>query len=261
MSELERSLSELRAALASYRVSKAHFVPDIALRGLVNDVEENAGVVAALRGHDLRHRAYANARAAGEASQLALLLATADDYDVAGARAWVYYLRQDREFATRRRTTPVAGSDDLTPDERYRAALEEMAELWEGMAPGKRDVLVAAQELVEAQPKRPDNFLGVAVAPALRDRIGRAYTAAGRTPPVDVAAAYNNAYAASSRQAHPRASLRPSSVRSRPGEQTVVVEYEPIDRDFHLENAVLLANAAVLEALAALRVQVQRTAI
>lgn len=251
MSVLATALAEFRAAKAKFTPTRAHLVPDLALLGLLCDVEENAEAVLALGATPVPHRAYPNARAAFEASQQALLLATEPDYDLSGARAWAFFLRNDREFVRGPRDGQTSTVMGLDPDSWFKAATEEMAETWETFAPGKGDVMKRAVALVEAQPRRPDNFAGVPIAPTLRDRLVALAAKAGKAGMPDAAALYNNAYAALSRESHPRTQLRPEDIRSGP-DDTVRVRFEERDLAYRYGSAELLAAGALRQALAAL---------
>lgn len=197
--------------LGQFKPHPAHFVADLALRGLLLDLEENALTGKAIVDGPMPHRAYPSARAAFEACQLSLLLATADDYDLEGATAWVHFLRKDAEFARLHGETPHM--DGLTPNEWLRAAVEEIADTWESLSAGKRSVVQAACDALDKKPRKPDNWAGLPLDRELASRL--AAKARGRSPEVPIADAkdaHKRAYAALSRGAHPRPCLRPLSV-------------------------------------------------
>src|SRR5688500_12158683 len=102
--EVRARYEDLRAA---FEPTSEHFVPDIVLLGFLNEIEENVRAVEILADSVVPHRAFPNARAAFEGAQRALLLTTADDYDLAGGKAWLYYLRRDKEYMAQERSGPV----------------------------------------------------------------------------------------------------------------------------------------------------------
>jgi hypothetical protein len=239
--------------LAKFQVTRAHAIPDLVLLGFLNEVEENARATSIVGTSDLPHRGFPNARAAFEAAQLALLLVTDPEYDRAGARAWVYYLRKDRRF---REMHPeeFRGLDRLTPAEWFRSAVHEMAEVWNDLDSGKGQLILDAESLVESQPRRPDNWAALPIAPTLRDRLAdysRRHNAPVRS---DAAEVYNRAYAALSRESHPRTRLRPIQVRGHPnGHAEFDFEERDLARD--AETAVVLATASLSQGCLALAIR------
>lgn len=88
--DLAEARDRYEAARNRFFVSPDHLVPDIALLGFLRDIEESVQTVEVVAGSDLPQRAFPNARAPYEAAQRGLLLVTAEDYDLDGAKAWVY---------------------------------------------------------------------------------------------------------------------------------------------------------------------------
>jgi hypothetical protein len=254
------ALRQLCDLVARFAPTRPHLVPDIALLGFLKDVEENSRAVLLFADTPLRHRAYPSARAAFEAAQLALLLVTDSEYDLAGARAWIYYLRRDRDFASQPRDGDAVTIQGLTPNAWFREAVDEIAEMWESFSPRKGQLIAEAERLVMQQPKRPDNWAGVPIARTLSDRMSALAQRTDRPISADAAKAYNNAYAALTRQSHPRTQLRPEEIRSTAG-QEVSVRFEVPDFDEQYENAVSLTAGAVLHALAALRARIAMPAV
>lgn len=198
--------------MARFTPNPKHFVADLALRGLLVELAENALTGKAIVDGPMPHRAYPSARAAFEACQLSLLLATAEDYDLDGAKAWVHYLRKDAEFARLHGETPHM--EGMTPTEWLNAALEEIADTWESLSPGKRSVVEAACVALDKKPRKPDNWAGLPLDRELVSRL--AAKARGSSPQgvlSDAKDAHKRTYAALSRGAHPRPSLRPLSVK------------------------------------------------
>jgi hypothetical protein len=83
--------------------------------GLAADVLETAEAVHHTAETGLPHKAFSNARLAFEAAQNLLVLATHEDYQHAGTRAWVYFEHKTaswRATAARKREggEPVSGN-------------------------------------------------------------------------------------------------------------------------------------------------------
>lgn len=250
----------LGQARASLRYHSQYLVPDLSLLGFLQDVEENARTVEVLALSDAGHRAFPNARASFEASQLALLLCTDPDYKLAGARAWVYYLIQDRRFGELHPESFADAAGGIAPAERYNTAVDEIADVWESFWPGGAGFVRKAAELVENQPRRPDNFLALSVAPTLRERMRSLAEQQGLEARArDEAAIYNRTYAALNREVHPRTRLRPETIiRKSTGEIEFV--FEQLDKVDAAQNAVVLAAAACLQALAAVNARTRLAA-
>ena len=237
-------------ARAIFRPARAHALPDIVLLGFLNEIEENASVTTLIGSSEFPHRGFPNARSAFEAAQLALLLVTDPDYDRAGARAWVYYLRKDRVFAEMH-PDDVQYPEKLTPSQWFRAAVNEMADLWNDLDAGKGRLILDAEALVESQPRRPDNWAGLPIAPTLRDRLA-GYAERHNLPVrTDAAEVYNRAYAALSRESHPRTRLRPIQVRGLPNGYAEF-DFEPRDVASDADTALLLATGALAQGYLAL---------
>jgi hypothetical protein len=186
--------------------SAEHLVPDIALLGLLREIEENARAVEIMAASELPHRGYANARAAYEAGQRAVLLVTAPDYDLEGAKAWVYYLRQDRDFYALPRSS-ASTSSPSDPEAWFSGRLDEMAQRWEALAPGKGELLRRALAELPSKKARPRNWAGVAIVPTIRDRLNALLEQRGKKSLGDTASIYNAAYGGLTRLSHPSARL------------------------------------------------------
>lgn len=168
LKQFDDDLARFRRTSALLAPTAAHLIPDIVLQGFLNDLHENAEAAAEIAKGPRPHRAFPNARSAFETMQLSLLLVTSNDYDRDGARAWVYYLKKDREFTNLHDDAELVMG--FSPDERFNAAVAEMAETWDDFAPGKGALIREAVAIVEKQPRRPDNWAGVPVAPTLASR-------------------------------------------------------------------------------------------
>jgi hypothetical protein len=230
--DLEEAFGLFSLARSAFAPSAMHLVPDIALLGFLNDIEENARAVDVLSSSHLPHRAFPNARAAYEAAQQALLLSSSDDYDLAGARAWVYYLRRDFLFASLPRPSHVGDAARRSAEAWYEGAFAEMKDLWETLAPGRGETLERARVAVEAHKGRPDNWAGVPIAPALAARLEALRKLRGKPPNVGTAQIYNAAYSALSRESHPRMRVQPQRVtRSPDGSVELVLPERERDQD------------------------------
>lgn len=258
-STFEATKAQFSQALGKLRPSRAHAIPDLVLLGFLNEVEENARVTALIGSSDLPHRGFPNARAAFEAAQLASLLVTDPDYDRAGARAWIYYLRKDRMFVELH-PEEFRNPEKLTPTQWFEAAVEEMASIWDDLDAGKGQLIKEAVRIVESQPRRPDNWAGVSIAPTLRDRMAQYSASRGYPVRTDAAAAYNRAYAALSRESHPRTRLRPIQVQGKP-DGYADFDFEQRDPRWDAETALILATAALSQGYLALGIRVNALAV
>jgi hypothetical protein len=238
------ALRAFREHFAAFVPHASHLVPDIALRGFLHEMLENALIASSIAEGPIPHRAFPNVRSAFEAAQLALLLATSSDYDLDGARAWVYDLRKDRELQRSAEGLPESTDADASgysPDERYEGAIKEMAEFWEDYARGKGHFMKRAQAIVEKQKRKPDNWAGVAIGVELARRLRLmaeqrgAETAVGNP---DIA--LSGAYTVMCRFTHPRPSLRPLTFK-RQSDDSVSIEYEKPD---HENNRAMVATLA-----------------
>ena len=208
-----KALELFHQRMAAFGPTRDHFVPDLALRGFLHEIDENATVALSITTGPLPHRAYPSARAAFESSQLALLLATSSCYDEDGAKAWVFDLYKDQLFVE---LHPGATQDGLTPPERFEAACEEIASMWDDLAAGKGRYVREVIPWIRNKPKKPDNWAGVSVGKTLGERLERMAQVKGVKWADAPGPANSRAYAALSRSAHPRPSLRPIQVNARP---------------------------------------------
>ena len=91
LARLVEGLAELRGFLEISHKRLDHWVADRALHGFISGAWQNgSAVIYLMERTDFLTAAYACARASFEAGQDALLVATASDYDAAGARAVVF---------------------------------------------------------------------------------------------------------------------------------------------------------------------------
>lgn len=255
-------LATLRSILAKFiteRISADHLVADLALIGLMIEVEENAGAVRILLGSEVPDRAFPNGRAVFEAAQQALLLTTHQDYDYAGALAWVYHLRKQHALEDDFET--VMGSPPSTPLRKLRLALDEIAACWEDFSPGKGALIPRADaELVSRKGKgkrASDNWLGSNVAAALDVQVqARARELGVPTPPA-LAQRNKVTYAYLCRGTHPYTRLRPDNLRGQRGGQ-VRVGMERPDRKGESETLSNYVASSLQIARLAMRFRIHR---
>src|SRR4051812_7189331 len=131
---------------------------DLVVLGLATDVLETAAAVQEASESRLPHKAYANSRLAFEAAQNVLVLATHEDYQEAGIKAWVYFeLKTATWRAKAARRHNADGTDERQLLERRVA---QMTEAWGTLYPEAGPMLQGALADVWARRRmRPDNWL------------------------------------------------------------------------------------------------------
>jgi hypothetical protein len=210
-------------------------------------VEENADAVQALVKSVTRHRAFPNARACLEAAQHALLLASAPDYDAAGARAWVFYLRRDLQMNTATDRLIASGATaQHTPEDLYSRARDEMVRTWNEYSSGKGMLIREAEAQIARQSRRPDNWAGVNVPKEIEIRLRKMGAASSPDPAWrEPAELLRLVYSVLSRESHPHATrLQPTKIqgdKNRP----LKVDFEPADREEQAASALDLTAGAV----------------
>jgi hypothetical protein len=231
----------------------------MALLAFIQDVKENADAVQVLAASSARHRAFPSARSAFEAAQHALLLASDAEYDSAGARAWVYHRRKDQELHRQANgTIPREADSDLTPEEFFSRAKEEMSRIWNDFSPSKGDLIEAADQALAKQARKPDNWTGVNVASELEQRLRRiGVVSTGQPQQEDPARLLRAVYSLLSRESHPRSTrLEPKNVR---GEKDgpVTFEFDDFDLDSEAELAMTITAGAVNLAVTAVALRLR----
>lgn len=249
---LVEAIAELRTRRSAFRAHASHLVPDLVLLGFVKHLADQADCVLTLTRNGQALSSFPNARAAFEAGQHALLLVTADDYDLAGARAWVYYARSDfnavDESEERYGQLPVEDEADRATLER---ALAEMGSVWEDFSPDKGSLIKDAEALIPTTRQRPDNWAGVPIALELQRRVVKLTAQIpGASRFEDIAGMYNGTYAMLSREAHPRNTVKPDWIKGRPNGPVEFVM--PADDPRDETNPVLITVGAVMHGVVAL---------
>jgi hypothetical protein len=221
--------------------------------------------VAFLLNSEFRHRAFPNARSCFEAAQQALMLTTDSDYDLAGAKAWVYAHRKDLKQGMQ---AELAGLLDDLPDhlpakEYFAKRFQEMQETWNMFSPGKGDLLKNAEVALDRQPRRPDNWAGVDIASALETRLDAMPNPKRiQLPPTRPSALLRGAYALLNRETHPHSSrLEPDSVRgSANGAVEFVFGSDSSAEQADLAEVLAISSLNLAMAALALRLQMDRGA-
>lgn len=256
MINLRSHLAAYDQATDGFTPSAQHFVTDLVILGYVSEVRQNAVAVAHLVEQTPPLHALPSARAAFEAVQSLLQVVTAPDIDYAGALAYVYGLRKDNDITE----AHADWLDGVPPEEGgvgwFPAALEEIAETWETLAPGKGPLIKRAlAELSGRWGRKPDNWEGVSPAAVLPARLESKgfVTARGDR---DARTLFRSVYQVLNCDTHPRTVVRPLSI-SRATDGAISTELE--DRD----SVAIGYNAAVVAAgclnLGIIAVQLRRT--
>jgi hypothetical protein len=262
---LAAALARLETALRQLPATAMHLIPDLVLRSYLHDAVENGTVVQLLISTKLRHRAFPNARACFEAAQQALLLASDPNYDLAGAKAWVYGHRKDlyqggeAERAGLLRDLP----EHLPAAEFFAKQFKEMQETWNSFAQGKGALLQEARVALERQPRRPDNWAGLNIAETLERRLDAMLKPkAFKAPPVKPSDLLRAAYALLNRETHPHSlRLEPSRVRgSANGAVSFVYDPDNPAEQADLAEKLTLSSLNLAMAAASLRFQMPDSA-
>ena len=245
---IDLALAPFEAALPRLPASATHLVPDLVLRSYLHDLHENAQVVRLLLRSELGYRAFPNARSCFEAAQLAALLASDPDYDLAGAKAWVYAHRKDLALAKRAEQDGLVEEPpkSMSAVEYFENRFREMEHTWNDFAPGRGALLAEASKLLKGQPRRPDNWSGLDIASTLEQRLDRRPNPHGSQFPITrPSALFRTVYALLNRETHPHsARLEPDRIRGHQG-GPVVFEFPGKDRTEQAQLADLLAAGSV----------------
>jgi hypothetical protein len=206
--EFAKILKDLEVELGRFHCRPRTLVPDLVLLGLATDVFESAMAVYGTSQSALPHKAYSNARLAFEGAQNLVVLATHEDYERSGARAWVYFELKDASWrATNERKKNILASP-LTPDQWFDERIAQMVAIWNSVAQRQGELLVDARAVVlRDRKKRPDNWLHE----DMTVRQHRAYTlfaaAKGKKFPAETTELNRAIYQALCRETHARPRL------------------------------------------------------
>lgn len=254
---IQRELNALELLQNGFEASGSHLIPDMVLIGFVNDVVECGHSVIVMVKAGLGRRAFSNARTAFEAMQQLLLLVTDDDYDLAGAKAWVFFARRDFSMFERHgdvNDLPTAPTE--FPDKRgLELALAEITSIWNAYSPGKGELIDRADAMLDTQPKRrPTNWAGIPIAPELQRRFKTLAMDRGIVPHApDHAEIYNATYSILSRESHPRIGFQPDRIIGRVN-GPIRFEYDEGETD-STNNVIRITAGSVAQAVTAMQLR------
>ncbi len=254
MERLVKARSDFRLAREAFSPLAAHLVPDMVLLGYAIEIDENIHAAELLLTNGFGHRAFPNVRAAYEAAQLAILLVTDNDYDLAGARAWLYHHHKDAGYVKMHGPTVMQGEDDMTPEQWLEAATREIADTWEDFSPGKRDVVAKASDILRRQRSKPDNWAGVSVASELAKRMEALAKRGGHQAREGVAKVYSAGYAALNRDTHPRTRFKPCTITGTINGAVSFVE-EKLDIDRACNTVIAIAAGSLNHGVVAFNIR------
>jgi len=202
----------LREASSALAPSSSMLVPDLAFIGFTQDLLRNAdSVVALTTAHPPLH-ATPSARATFEAAQHLLMLVTSDEPAYAGALAYTYGLLKDRDIAEEHADMLEKVPSELGGLGWADSAIQEIASVWEDLAPGRGQLIDKARAELESRwRKKPDHWSGLNPSKALSERIPR-IRQFSHTDKDDVSRMLRRAYQALNRETHARAIVRPTAV-------------------------------------------------
>lgn len=252
---LERVKKELAIARSAIAVTPRCLLADMALFGLLDEVEDSIAVTEHLLRNDFAHRAAPHVRIAYEAAQHALILATEENYASAGVRVIIYFYRKERALVAR---ANGGGAESATrAGTWYDDRLRDLRGLWELHWPDAGPVFDDAQRIVENLPRRPDNWIGAEPTKILESRYALLARALGGSAPLRVATITADAYSALSRRSHLSPEFPEMLLQTKAGE----LAFRPVNRDRTASrNAVISGiTAAAAEAMLAAAYRVSAT--
>jgi hypothetical protein len=253
---LTEKLDDLGAELDSFAFRPRTLVSDLVLFALATDVFESAKAVHHTSNSALPHKAYSNARLAFEGAQQSLVLATHEDYETAGALAWVYFESKDANWRAALERKKHAHSSEPTDDQWIEARVTQMSRAWDSVAEGRGSLLFNALNQVRRdRKKKPDNWLHENMT--LRQHRAYAVFAARGTSgvPGESAELNQNMYLALCRETHARPRLDSFGIvldRAR-GTIRVQLETRSLEQARHAVSAG--TELSVAETIAAVRWQ------
>jgi hypothetical protein len=183
-------------------------------------------------------------RAAFEAAQGLLLLVSAQDFDYAGALAYVYGLKKDHDIAQAHAADLAGKPAEEGGPGWLEKAIEEVQDTWDDLSPGKGPLVRrAAAELAGRWNKKPDNWAGVHPGKELNHRLP---LVGFTTPPgaPNITTILGNAYRALNRDTHPRTVVRPLAIQ-RTADGALHTDLESRDLAFLAGAAATIAAAAL----------------
>jgi hypothetical protein len=202
----------------------------------------------------LPHKAYSNARLAFEGAQNLLVLATHENYEAAGAQAWVYFESKDARWRVAFGRQKNVLTPGLTEDQWLDQRVADMARVWSSVSQGQGQLLLDAPGVVRRErKKRPDNWLHE----DMTFRQHRAYTlfaaSGGKTFQANSAELNQAMYQALCRETHARPRLDSFGVIHDRGTVQVVISPRNLEQARYAVTAG--TELCVQEGVAALRWQ------
>jgi hypothetical protein len=254
--DLANRLDELKAELKAFTCRPSTLISDLVLVALGRDLFETGLAIQQATNSDLPHKAYSNARLAFETAQNILVLATHEDYQAAGAVAWVYFESKDAGWRSEVERNRSASNVGPTEDEWLDRRVEQMARMWDSVIEGRGDLLRQALVSVRRdRKKRPDNWLHENMS----RRHDRSYTLFARSNGNSFSAASadlnEKMYQALCRETHVRPRLDSFGVIHNRSDNTVRIDILPRNLEGARNALIGGTELAVHEGVAALRWQ------
>ncbi len=230
---------------------------DIALFGLTFDVLDSARAVEIIAETEFPHRAYPIARTAFEAAQQAMVLATQENYVLAGTRAWIYFCEKDSEWLGKACPEGSGVNSKEDAEKWFRDRLAEVTVMWEEISPGKRELIGEAKRLI-GKDRNAKNWLNQKMEEAQHPAYIRIGESLGQVVKGDSIEMNKSIYSRLSEETHARARLKPVSFRL--GTDGLVdVKFASRDVGTNSQSASLVTAISALEAATSLayRMRVQ----
>ena len=245
MHKVAAYLEELRGAIWAFPYAPSTLVPDITLVGFGVDVLESAAAAMELAETDLPHRGFPNARAAFESAQQVLLLSTDENYELAGARAWVHYVRRDANLLADACTESSGIKSDADADRWYRHKVHKMAAIWNSISPGQGRFMLEADRILSPSDR---HWLGVNVPKEIQRRYELLARVLGNRVPSDSVDLNRSLYTALSRETHARWRLDAFAVSHQPG-GTIQVHFQARNTDASRRSVLGTVESALFETI------------
>jgi len=254
---LATSIDELKRELADFDCRPATLVPDLVMIALATDVLESAIAAQHTVQSPLPHKAYANARLAFDGAQQLLVLSTHEEYEHAGALAWVYFESKDADWRTEFERQRVKGAETLSDEEWLDRRVKQMAAVWDSAAHGRGQLLLNALGAArQSAKKKPDNWLHENMA-ARQHRAYSLFAAQTGGKTAETEELNKNMYRVLCREAHARPRLDSFGVIHDRVRATVRIDILP--RDLERARRVVAASTQLAVEETSLSLRWQRT--
>ncbi len=255
--DLLAHLDKLRAELESFSCRPRTLVPDLVLVALATDLLETGIAVLETAGSRLPHKAFANARLAFETAQNILVLATHEDYALAGCIAWVYFESKDASW--RAALEQRQSGTSMTPDAWLDRQVREMGTTWNKFSPHQDHMLQDALARVRRdQKKKPDNWLHETMT-ARQHRAYELFSAAdGGAAPADTVILNHKMYEVLCRETHVRPRLESFGIIHDRENDTIRIDILPRNAKTARRSVVGGTELSIAEGITALRWQRQQ---